>query len=96
MAKKVSPTPPPPGHHEYHLTWCAPNEHWPKGAWSLYRITGERIAQSLVYERVNPKGWYEGDVIYSHPWCGYLGLFVTLAEVTAKIEEDKNTIDSKQ
>ena len=56
-------------------------------AGGLYRITGEQIAQRTVWERVNPKGWYEGEVIARHSWCGFIGCFATLAEVMQAIEK---------
>ena len=29
----------------YHVTWNVPNNVWPKGAWSVYNITGDEIAE---------------------------------------------------
>lgn len=73
----------------FHLTYDTPSENWPKGAWSVYQIDGDQIAQRTVWERVNPKGWYEGKVIARHSWCGYLGMFTTLAQACKAIEDAK-------
>ena len=54
--------------------------------WSVYQINGDQIADRVVRERVNPKGWYEGKVIARHSWCGYLGGFKSLPEAMAAIE----------
>jgi len=72
---------------EFHISHFPPTDVWPEGGWSLYQISGDEIAERTVRERVNPKGWYEGEVIARHPWCGYVGLFVTLDEVMATIKE---------
>lgn len=63
------------------------NDNWPTGGWSLYKIDGEQIANRTVWERVNPKGWYEGEIIARHAWCGFIGIFATLPEVMAEIEK---------
>lgn len=74
---------------EYHLQWCDPIEpQWPKGAWSVYQINGDQIAERIVRERVNPKGYYEGKVIARHSWSGYLGMTETLDGAKALIEKD--------
>jgi hypothetical protein len=71
----------------YHITRDAPCEpHWPKGAWSVYQITGDQIADRIVKERVNPKGYYEGEIIARHSWCGYIGMYETLPEAMNAIE----------
>ena len=63
----------------FHISWSGPYEpHWPRGAWSVYQITGDEIAARV--ER------YKGSVIARHPWCGYIGLFETLPEVMVAIE----------
>lgn len=75
---------------EYHIQKdepCLP--HWPKGAWSLYQISGDQIADRTVREKINPKGYYEGGVIARHGWCGYIGMFETLPELMAAIEADQ-------
>lgn len=76
---------------EYHLqAENFSNEHWPNGAWSVYKITGEQIAERTVREKVNTEGgYYEGKVIARHSWCGYIGMFATLAEAVAEIEADQ-------
>lgn len=73
---------------EFHIQWNDPLEpHWPKGAWSVYRITGDQIADRTVRASVNVKrGHYEGDVIARHPWCGYVGMFETWVEIAAAIK----------
>lgn len=74
----------------YHITYNDPIEpHWPNGSWSAYRITGDQIADRIVRERINPKGFYEGDVIARHSWCGYLGMSETFDGVREMIEKDK-------
>ena len=70
----------------FHINWVPPTEPgWPVGAWSVYRITGDEIADRTVRERVSPNGYYEGAVIARHPWPGYLGMYATLAEVVGVI-----------
>jgi hypothetical protein len=74
----------------YHITRNDPCEpHWPKGSWSVYRISGDQIADRIVRERVNPKGYYEGGVIARHSWCGYLGMTETFDGVRAMVEMDQ-------
>jgi hypothetical protein len=73
---------------QYHMTRndpCLP--HWPNGAWSVYAIDGDQIADRVVREKVNPKGWYEGKVIARHSWCGYLGMTETWEGVQKLIED---------
>lgn len=70
------------------------NEHWPNGAWSLYRITGDEIASRVIRNQVyKPKdgsaAFYKGDIIARHSWCGYIGIFKTLPELVAAIEKDQ-------
>jgi hypothetical protein len=77
---------------EYHIQREAPClPHWPQGSWSLYQISGDQIADRTVRERINPNGYYEGSVIARHSWCGYIGMYVTLAEAMAAIEEDQSS-----
>ena len=74
---------------EYHIRKekpCLP--HWPNGGWSAYQITGDQIADRVVREKINPKGWYEGGVIARHSWCGYIGMFETMAELLKAIEKE--------
>jgi hypothetical protein len=76
--------------NSFYIQWSGPCEpHWPQGAWSVYQIDGDQIANRVVRERVNPNGYYEGKVIARHSWCGYLGMFKTLSEVMAAIEAAK-------
>lgn len=66
---------------EYHLQHFGPVEpHWPRGGWSLYRITGDQIAQRVVYKK--------GKVVERHSWCGYIGIFETLQEAMEAIEKE--------
>lgn len=77
-------------HHSYHVTFNDPIEpHWPRGGWSVYRITGDQIADRIVREKINPKGWYEGNVIARYSWCGYLGMTETFEGVAELITKDK-------
>lgn len=73
---------------EYHLLYFPPNDVWSNGGWSVYKISGDKIAESTVRERVNPKGWYEGGTIVRHPWQGFLGCVATLDEVNKLISKD--------
>lgn len=75
---------------QYHITRDDPIEpNWPKGAWSVYRINGDQIADRIVRESVNPNGYYEGKVIARHSWCGYLGTTETFEGVQKIIEGDR-------
>lgn len=79
---------------QYHLTRNDPIEpHWPNGAWSIYWITGDEIADRIVRsEVVKPTDgapYYKGDVIGRHSWCGFLGMTETLDGVRLMIEEDQ-------
>ena len=65
-------------HQHFHLSSFPPNSNWPAGGWSLYRITGEQIAERIVRNA-------EGEVVERWPWPGYIGCFETLAEVTEAI-----------
>lgn len=85
MAKETKPQ-----HVEFHIQWSGPClPHWPNGAWSLYQITGDQIAERTVRERVNPEGWYEGGVIARHSWCGFIGMYENFFTVAVAIEELK-------
>ncbi len=72
---------------QFHVQHFDSNEVWPKGGWSLYKIDGDEIANRTIRERVNPKGWYEGEVIARHPWCGYIGCFDNLEQVMKAMEK---------
>lgn len=73
---------------QYHIAHEDPCEpHWPNGSWSVYQINGDQIADRVVRERVNPKGFYEGEVIARHSWCGYLGMCETFDGVREMIEK---------
>lgn len=55
---------------------------WPDGFWALYRINGDEIAQRIKFDA-------NGKVSERWPWCGYIGGYGSLAEVTAAIAEIK-------
>lgn len=66
---------------EFHIQYTKPYPalvHWPKGFWALYQITGDQIADRQVK--------VDGVVTERHSWCGYIGGYGSLAEVTAEIE----------
>ncbi len=65
----------------YHITHSAANEHWPDGMWALYRIDGDQIAKRIQFGD-------DGKVVRRDSWCGYIGGFGSLAELTAAIESD--------
>ena len=68
------------GHyHVTHFPPCLP--HWPKGGWSVYRITGDEIAARI-------KSDSRGEIVHRHGWPGYLGLAETLEGVQAIIAKD--------
>ena len=77
--------------NSFHIQWDGPCEpHWPRGAWSVYRISGEEIADRIVREKIvmpeRGPPYYSGKVIARHSWCGYLGMWETLPEAMAAIE----------
>ncbi len=82
---------------EYHLRFDGASKteyvEWPEGTVSVYRISGEQIADRTVYsEIVKPErgpAYYTGPVIARHSWCGYIGMFKTFAEAAAAIEVDR-------
>ena len=75
----------------YHITRNEPSKpHWPNGSWSVYRITGDQIADRIVRQRVNLEGgYYEGKIIARHSWCGYLGMTKSFDGVRQIIEQDQ-------
>ena len=77
----------PRGKTQYHIQWCEPSDVWPKGGWSLYCITGDEIASRVVWKEIDPRGWYIGKPEWRHPWCGYVGMWETWAEVGEAIEK---------
>lgn len=54
------------------------NDVWPSGGWSLYRINGDQIAERIKFDQ-------NGKVTERYSWCGYIGCFTTLDEITAAI-----------
>jgi hypothetical protein len=79
---------------QYHITRDDPCEpHWPNGSWSVYRISGDQIADRIVRnEVVKPTDgtpYYQGAVIGRHSWCGYLGMTETFDGVRDMIEKDQ-------
>lgn len=63
---------------QFHLSQFKPNDVWPSGGWSLYQITGDQIAARIDIDE-------RGQVARRDPWCGYVGTYATLEEVTAVI-----------
>lgn len=76
----------------YHVDWMDPTDVWPNGAFGIYNITGDEIADRVVREKVNPAGWYEGKVIARHPWCGFLGMVDSGEKMLALIERHKRWV----
>ncbi len=74
-------------HESYHVDYFPPNDVWPKGGWSVHKINGDQIADRVVREKVNPKGYYEGGVIARHSWCGYIGISPTLEGIVGLIKD---------
>lgn len=70
----------------YHVTYDEPNDVWPRGAWSVYNITGDEIAARIVRDA-------KGKVVERHPWCGYIGMWTTLDAVQGVIERHKRWVD---
>lgn len=66
----------------YHIQWCPPNEHWPRGGWSVYQITGDQIASRIVRDA-------KGKVVERHSWCGYLGMADSFEGVQNMILADR-------
>lgn len=62
----------------FHIQYFSPLDNWPKGGWSVYKITGDQIAERIVRDS-------SGSVIARHSWCGYLGICETLEGVAALI-----------
>ena len=65
----------------YHVTWNVPNNGWPKGAWSVYNITGDEIAARIVK--------VDHGVTERHSWCGYLGMVDTTAKLGELLNRHK-------
>jgi hypothetical protein len=77
------------GRSQYHINWCPPNGVWPKGGWSLYRITGDEIAERIEWGK--PAKGYKTigrKVVRRDPWCGYIGMFETFSEREKAIDTD--------
>jgi hypothetical protein len=90
MDRKIKRETRPRGRGQYHIQWCAANDIWPKGAWSLYRITGDEIAKRIEFGP--PTGPYGlRPVVARHPWCGYIGMF-EMGELEAAIEKDAQEV----
>lgn len=79
--------------NSFHINYIDPSDVWPQGAWSVYRINGDQIADRIVRAEIcrPPHGpaYYKGEVIARHSWCGYIGMFTTMAEATAAIEQQE-------
>lgn len=79
---------------QFHVRFSPPNaanEHWPNGFWALYEINGDQIAERTVFKEIVSDGrfgpHYTGGVIARHSWCGYVGGYGSLAEVSAEIDK---------
>ena len=78
----------------FHIKYTPPHKteyvDRPNGCWSLYRITGDEIADSIVRETVvwpeNGRAYYSGKVIARHRWPGFIGLFEDLDELMEAIK----------
>lgn len=68
---------------EFHIQYSSPFKteyvDWPNGCWSLYQITGDEISQRIVREG--------GKVVERHSWCGFVGCFHSMDDVSAAIKE---------
>ena len=69
---------------EFHLQQHEPNANWPKGSWSLYRITGATIADRTIWERVNGKL----QITERWPWPGYVGMFESFDDAVAAMKKE--------
>lgn len=76
----------------FHITFSPPNEankHWPKGFWALYQINGDQIADRVVRDEIvkpdDGPAYYRGDVIARHSWCGFIGGYGSLDELTEAV-----------
>jgi hypothetical protein len=93
MARKIKRQTRPRGYGQYHIQWCAPNDVWPKGGWSVFRITGDEIASRTIWEGYNhEKGYPTGKVEWRHSWPGYIGMVATLPAVAGLIDEEAREI----
>jgi hypothetical protein len=83
----------PRGLGQYHIQYCEPSDVWPRGGWSIYRITGDEIAKKIIWERYNTdRGWPTGKVKFRHSWTGYLGMVETFAELQELIDKDASEL----
>jgi hypothetical protein len=78
--------------NSFHVDYFGPIECWPQGGWSVYQITGDEIADRVVREKIDPRGFYTGKVTHRHSWCGYIGTFTTLADAMAAIEQHTDKV----
>lgn len=60
---------------EFHVRKETPNDVWPRGAWSLFRITGDEIARRIIYA--------DGKVVRRDSWPGYVGMYETKEQLMA-------------
>lgn len=86
---------------QYHLQYTPPNkalEHWPQGHWSLYQITGDEIANRIVFKEIVPEdqgpAFYKGPVIARHSWCGFVGCYHTLADASVAILKRTSEVEA--
>jgi hypothetical protein len=74
---------------DYHISYFKPLEHWPKGGWSVYRITGDQIAERIKRDA-------KGKIVERHSWCGFLGIGTTLDDVRDMIAADHKEEEEKE
>jgi hypothetical protein len=73
---------------QYHLSHFAATDPWPNGGWSVYKITGDQIAERIEFApRTSSIGTRKA--VRRDSWCGYLGIGETLADAMKLIEEDQ-------
>ena len=69
--------------NEFHISrFDAVEPHRPFGGWSVYRISGDEIAQRIEFDA-------DGRVSARHGWCGYVGCFQTLDDAMTAIEGER-------
>lgn len=64
---------------EYHISKFPPTDVFPLGGWSVYRISGDQIAQRIIFEN--------GKVVRRDSWSGFLGCYSSLEKLVETINE---------